>query len=95
LLVSETDKDEVQESVLQIGKIEKTRLLKILGKIARSKKRFYLGAINNHLRKEDRLDSGQLKEMFTDEDFYRLGLKACYVPSLGEVEVKRIRKNDK
>jgi DNA excision repair protein ERCC-2 len=95
LLLSETDKDEVQEPVLHTGKIEKTRLLNILGKIARSKERFYLGTINNHLKKEDRLDSGQLKELFTDEELSRLGLKACYVPSLGEVEVKRIRKNDK
>ncbi|MCD4809456.1 MAG: ATP-dependent DNA helicase [Methanosarcinales archaeon] len=95
LLNVETDKNEVQEPILQTGKIKKTRLLNILAKIARSKERFYLGTINNQLKKEDRLDSTQLKEMFTDEDFSRLGLKACYVPSIGEVEVKRIRKNDK
>lgn len=67
----------------------KSKVLTILNKIARSNDRFYLGAVNNHLKKGERVDTGDLKDMFTPEDFAALGLEARFVDSIGDVELRR------
>jgi len=74
---------------------EKSRLLKIMGKISKTRNKFYLGTINNHLKKEERLDSEELRKIFTKEDFLSLGLEAVYVPNIGDMEVKSISKKNK
>ncbi|MCL7412787.1 MAG: ATP-dependent DNA helicase [ANME-2 cluster archaeon] len=67
----------------------KSKVLTILKKIARSHNMFYLGAVNNHLKKGERVDTGELKDMFTPEDFATLGLEARFVASIGDVELRR------
>ncbi|MCG7848966.1 MAG: hypothetical protein MIO93_07285 [ANME-2 cluster archaeon] len=57
--------------------------------MARSHDTFYLGAVNNHLEKGERVDTGNLKEMFTPEDFAAMGLEARFVTSIGDVELRR------
>lgn len=80
---------QAQQSVSQTQEPRKARVLSILAKMAKSHDRFYLGTVNNHLKKGERLDLGQLEEMFSEEDFSGIGLVATYVPSLGEVELRR------
>jgi len=67
----------------------KSKVLTILNKMARSNDKFYLGAVNNHLKKGERVDTGDLKDMFTPEDFADLGLEARFVASIGDVELRR------
>ena len=67
----------------------KPKVLMILNEMARSHDKFYLGAVNNHLKKGERVETGDLKEMFTPEDFAALGLEARFVPSIGDVELRR------
>ncbi|MBW6519275.1 MAG: ATP-dependent DNA helicase [ANME-2 cluster archaeon] len=67
----------------------KSKVLSILNKMARSHDTFYLGAVNNHLKKGERVDTGDLKEMFTPEDFAALGLEARFIASVGDVELRR------
>jgi DNA excision repair protein ERCC-2 len=97
LMNGELEKNTTQQTIFQTENQfgEKTKLMKILGKIAKSHERFYLGAINNYLNKEERFDSKQLKNMFSQEDFLVLGLEATYVGPIGDVEVRRIAVNDK
>ena len=56
--------------------------------MARNNDMFYLGAVNNHLKKGERVDTGNLKDMFTPEDFAALGLEARFVASIGDVELR-------
>ncbi|MCL7414555.1 MAG: ATP-dependent DNA helicase [ANME-2 cluster archaeon] len=67
----------------------KSKVLTVLNTMARSSDRFYLGAVNNHLKKGERVDTGDLKDMFTPEDFAALGLEARFVASVGDVELRR------
>jgi hypothetical protein len=67
----------------------KSKVLTILNTMARSHDTFYLGAVNNHLEKGERVDTGDLKEMFTPEDFAAMGLEARFVTSIGDVELRR------
>jgi hypothetical protein len=67
----------------------KSKVLTILNTMARSHDTFYLGAVNNHLEKGERVDTGDLKEMFTPEDFAVLELEARFVTSIGNVELRR------